>query len=278
MPYQPAIEATLSLILGAPHSPERERLQSAGFIAHNVPVTATSSTRPGEPLIGESPRARAIHDALALWAPDQGVGRTAVDLGCLEGGLSFELRRAGLTVLGVEGREDNLRRCLLLKEYFQALGGLDFQQADVRAFRPGRTFDVVVCSGLMYHLDDPAAHLKQLGELTAPGGLLYLDTHVAPEDCDWAESAFRANLSPMRSDVWDGQPVRFRTYEEDVSLPESSIGNHQSVWMDAPSHLALLDAAGFPRVFDMSGYYGPDEQALKRRYHRRYFAAIKGGL
>lgn len=278
MPYQSAIEATLLTVLNAPDSPARERLQAAGFVAHCVPITPTTSTRPGEPLIGESPRARAIHDALALWAPNNGVGCNAVDLGCLEGGLSFELRRAGLRVLGVEGRQDNFQRCLLLKDYFSDLGGLDFQLADVRSFHPEGTFDVVVCSGLLYHLDDPVNYMNQLAKLATPGGLLYLDTHVAPEECDMVNSAFRANLSPMQSKLWDGLPVRFRTYEEDISLPESSIGNRQSVWMDAPSHLAVLDAVGFSRVFDMSGYYGPDEQALKRRYHRRYFAAVKGAL
>lgn len=278
MSYNPATEASLSAIWNAPDSPERQRLLLASFIAHNVPVTDVASTRPGEPLIGTSPRARAVQDALSLWVPDAGLGRTAVDLGCLEGGLSFELRRAGLNVLGVEGREDNFQRCLLLKDYYASLGGLAFQLEDVRRFRPGHTFDVVVCSGLLYHLDDPAAYIRQLGELTAGGGLLYLDTHVAPEDCDVLDSAFRANLSEIKSAIWSGQSVRYRTYAEDVSLPESSIGNSQSVWMDTPSHLSLLHEAGFHRVFDMSGYYGIEEQALKRRYHRRYFAAIKGGL
>lgn len=276
MPYLPAIEASLSTIWNAPDSLARQQLLATPFIAHTVPVTHTVSTRPDEPLIALAPRTRAIHDALSLFVPNGGADRSAVDLGCLEGGLSFELRRAGLNVLGVEGREDNYQRCLLLKAYYAALGGLDFHLGDVRDFRPGRTFDVVVCSGLLYHLDDPAAYIQQLGALTSDGGLLYLDTHVAPEDSDLAESIFRPNLSPIKTATLGGQDVRFRTYEEDVSLPESSIGNRQSVWMDTPSHLGLLHAAGFHRVFDMSGYYGADEQVLKRRYHRRYFAALKG--
>jgi SAM-dependent methyltransferase len=256
-----------------PRSPELEaRLAGAKFVAHNIPLAPGFSTRPGEPPIGDSPRTRAIHDALKLFAPR---GRTAVDLGCLEGGLTYELWQAGLDVLGVEVRADNLERCELVREWFDAGERMRFQQADVREFRPGRSFDVVLCSGLLYHLDDPAGYIAQLGELTAPGGMLYLDTHVAPEDVELADCEYRSWLSPLKTRDAGGLAIRYREYAEDVTQAESSVGNTVSLWMDIASHVECLLRAGFSRVFEMHGYFGPGEMALKKRYARRYWVALK---
>lgn len=252
-----------------------QRLQDAQFVAHNIPLTETVCTRPGEPLISESPRTVAIHESLERFVPCGLRGKTAVDLGCLEGGLSFEMWRAGLTVLGVEGRKDNWQRCLLIRDHFRAAGEMEFVHADVREFRPNKSFDVVVCSGLLYHLDDPAAYIAVLGELTAAGGMLYLDTHVAPENVDMPECEFRESLSPWRSSLACGLEIRYREYLEDITLPESSVGNRVSLWMDGASHLDLLNRAGFGRVFELNGYFGEGEPALKRRYARRYFVALK---
>ena len=251
------------------------RLRDAQFVAHNIPLTRTLCTRPGEPLISESPRTVAIHESLERFVQGGLRGKTALDLGCLEGGLSFELWRAGLTVLGVEGRKENWQRCLLVRDHFRASGEMEFVHADVREFRPGKSFDVVVCSGLLYHLDDPAAYIGVLGELTAAGGMLYLDTHVAPEDGDLAECEYRELLSPWRSKAASDMEIRYREYAEDVTLPESSVGNRISLWMNGASHLELLCRAGFARVFELNGYFGQGESALKRRYARRHFVALK---
>lgn len=275
MPYPETIQQQLEQVWRSPDAAALDRLRTTQFVAHNIPLTADEGTRPGEPLISESPRTIAIHESLERFIGPDLAGKTALDVGCLEGGLSFELRRAGLTVLGVEGRAENYERCLLVRQYYGALGGLEFAHSDVREFRPARTFDVVVCSGLLYHLDDPAAYIGELGRLTSPGGMLYLDTHVAPEDARLPASEYRAWLSGFKTGTAGGLPIRYREYREDISLPESSIGNTCSVWMDLDSHLELLFAAGFARTFELHGYFGAGEQELKQRYCRRYFVALK---
>ena len=275
MPRDKLVEDQIRAIWHDPDPMSFQQLQTMQFVAHNIPLNETLCTRPGEPLISESPRTIAIHESLERFVPGGLRGKTAVDLGCLEGGLSFELWRAGLTVLGVEGRKDNWERCLLVREHFRAGGKMEFLHADVRDFRPGKSFDVVVCSGLLYHLDDPAGYIAVLGELTSPGGMLYLDTHVAPEDADMPECEFRKCLSPLRSRSALDLEIRYREYLEDVTLPESSVGNPISLWMNGASHLELLHRAGFGRVFELNGYFGEGEPALKRRYARRYFVALK---
>ena len=275
MPRDKLIEERIRATWHDPDTFSLQQLLKAQFISHNIPLAVALCTRPGEPLISESPRTVAIHESLERFVPDGLRGKTAVDLGCLEGGLSFELWRAGLTVLGVEGRKDNWQRCLLVRDYFRAQGEMEFVHADVRQFRPGKSFDVVVCSGLLYHLDDPAAYIAVLGELTSAGGMLYPDTHVAPEDVDLHECEFRESLSSWRSKPILDLEIRYREYAEDITLPESSVGNPISLWMDGASHLNLLNCAGFSRVFELNGYFGSGESALKRRYARRYFVGMK---
>ncbi|MDB5880854.1 MAG: hypothetical protein JWP43_732 [Ramlibacter sp.] len=275
MPYPDHLQQKVEQAWRSPDLEVLNELRQAQFVAHNIPLTRTEGTRPGEPLIAESPRTIAIHESLQRFAGPDLAGKTAVDLGCLEGGLSFELRRAGLEVLGVEGRAENYEKCLLVRAYYAAMGGMEFVHSDVRAFQPKQAFDVVVCSGLLYHLERPAAYIAQLARLTKPGGMLYLDTHVAPEDEGLRACAFAASLSPLKTETVEGVSIRYREYSEDVALPESSIDNSYSVWMDAASHLEVMFAAGFTRIFELNGYFGAGEQALKQRYCRRYFVALK---
>jgi 2-polyprenyl-3-methyl-5-hydroxy-6-metoxy-1,4-benzoquinol methylase len=275
MPYPGHLQQKVEQAWHSPDLSVLAQLRQAQFVAHNIPLTQTERTRPGEPLISESPRTIAIHESLQRFAGPDLAGKTAVDLGCLEGGLSFELRRAGLEVLGVEGRAENYQKCLLVRTNYAALGGMEFVHSDVRAFQPKQAFDVVVCSGLLYHLDQPAAYLSELARLTEPGGMLYLDTHVAPDDEGLPACEFAGSLSALKTATIAGTQIRYREYSEDVALPESSIDNSYSVWMDIASHLEVMFAAGFTRVFELNGYFGAGEQALKQRFCRRYFVALK---
>ena len=275
MPYPDHLQEKVEQTWRSPDPSVLARLRETQFVAHNLPLTQGECTRPGEPLISESPRTIAIHESLQRFAGGDLAGKTALDLGCLEGGLSFELRRAGLDVLGVEGRAENYEKCLLIRAHYAALGGMEFVHSDVRVFQPKRAFDVVVCSGLLYHLDDPAAYIAELARLTKPGGMLYLDTHVAPEDVDLPGCEFAPFLSELKTAAVDRIRIRYREYSENVELPESSIDNRFSVWMDTASHLEVMFEAGFTRIFELHGYFGPGEQALKRKYCRKYFVALK---
>jgi 2-polyprenyl-3-methyl-5-hydroxy-6-metoxy-1,4-benzoquinol methylase len=275
MTYPHQIQQKVEQVWRSPDVAILTRLRQAQFVAHNIPLSQTEGTRPGEPLIAESPRTIAIHESLRRFAGPDLAGKTALDLGCLEGGLSFELRRAGLDVLGVEGRAENYQKCLMIRAYYAALGRMEFVHSDVRTFHPRQPFDIVVCSGLLYHLDEPASYIHELGRLTQPGGMLYLDTHVAPEDADLPACEFAGFVSELKTTTVGGGRIRYREYSEDVALPESSIGNRYSVWMDTASHLEVLFAAGFTRVFELNGYFGPGEQALKQRYCRKYFVALR---
>src|SRR3954453_6521151 len=80
-----------------------------------------------------------------------------LDLGCNDGGFSLELARRGAReVIGIEGREANLVRGRATREA-EGLTQVDFRIADVRTLSRELhgEFDVVLCLGLLYHLDVP---------------------------------------------------------------------------------------------------------------------------
>lgn len=111
--------------------------------------------------------------------------QTVLELGSLEGGHTFELARSGLHVTAVEARADNLNRA----RYMQRLVGLqnvDFVKANLEVVRLadfGR-FDVVFCSGLLYHLPRPWVLLD---ELATVADAAFLWTHYAAQVEDEVE-------------------------------------------------------------------------------------------
>lgn len=79
-----------------------------------------------------------------------------LDLGCLDGIFSIEFALHGARVTGVDARDGHIRKALLAKE---ALGikNVDFVQDDVRnlSIQKYGKYDVILCSGILYHLNTP---------------------------------------------------------------------------------------------------------------------------
>jgi hypothetical protein len=79
-----------------------------------------------------------------------------LDLGALEGLFALEFARRGASVLAIEGREANIEKIRFAKEVLE-LDRLELRLEDVRGLQRGLhgEFDVVLCLGLLYHLDAP---------------------------------------------------------------------------------------------------------------------------
>ena len=104
-----------------------------------------------------------------------------LDLACLEGQYSIECALQGASVLGIEAREASLAKANFAKDALQ-LSRLEFVRDDVRNLSVERygEFDVIICSGILYHLDTPDVfHLIQRTYEMALR-LVAIDTHVSP--------------------------------------------------------------------------------------------------
>ncbi len=88
--------------------------------------------------------------------------RTAIDLGCGVGRFSGFLRDLGFEVLGLDGRQTNLDEA---KSRFPNIDFRLMDAEDVRIRQFGQ-FDLVLCMGLYYHLENPFAAFRNCSSLT----------------------------------------------------------------------------------------------------------------
>jgi len=265
----------------APDDAIRAAIRAESWTGHNIPITAAESTLgPGPELIGENRRTVAIKSLIRRFFGDRPV--SVLDLGALEGGLSFEMAREGFEATGVEGREANFRKASLIRDYY-ALPNLRFVLKDVKELRPevDGTFDVILCCGLLYHLDDPIAHLQQLSALLNDDGLLFLDTHVAPDEHAARYGTHAKSLSEPVTITDGGHEYDGRWWSEPLEgdLRErmwSAISNERSFWLSRRALIRALYHSGFHAVHELFGMYDIDtEFALRDQFSRLYVACRK---
>jgi SAM-dependent methyltransferase len=100
---------------------------------------------------------------------------TALDVGCGVGDFSLFLRDSGFQVSALDGRKENV------EEAQRRVEKVDFHQADVE--NPSLTtqdpFDLVLCVGLLYHLENPFRAIRNLFALTRK--VLVVESMCIPE-------------------------------------------------------------------------------------------------
>ncbi|SKA00904.1 class I SAM-dependent methyltransferase [Sediminibacterium ginsengisoli] len=141
------------------------------FRAHNILLADGRKTRGDNMLLADTVFMQAIRTTIKKQLP-QAENLKAVDLACLEGGFSVELARMGFDTLGIDARKENLINANFVK-FTTGLNNLNFVLDDVRNLERYGTFDLVLCTGILYHLDQPAEFLKMLYRQTRHTLVLY---------------------------------------------------------------------------------------------------------
>ncbi|HET7086102.1 MAG TPA: methyltransferase domain-containing protein [Rhizomicrobium sp.] len=135
------------------------------------------------------------------------------DFGCGRGWLSAEFARFG-DVTGVDLSSEGVR---LAAERWPHIR---FVAADLTRWRPGETFDLVVSSEVIEHVEDQAAFVATLGQVVRPGGYVILTTPTARAK----QAYFGLGWEPQPIEAWlssaqlkglfarDFRVLRHRTY------------------------------------------------------------------
>jgi hypothetical protein len=183
-----------------------------------------------------------------------------LDLACHEGGYALELALHGARVLGIEGRAANVEKARFAAEVL-GVDQVEFELGDVRelsAERHGR-FDVVLCLGILYHLEAPDAVrlIEQCAELC--DRMLVVRSAVA--------------LSPDFDEEINGHRYRGRRYQENVRHRGASLENPVSILPTRASLTNLLDDVGFSSVLELRHPYVPGLEDLRDTVT---YIAIKG--
>jgi hypothetical protein len=176
----------------------------------------------------------ALHGAIDL------AGKTVLELGPLEGGNTMLLVTKGAShVMAVEGRVENYVKCCVIKNLY-GLGSATFALDDVRNVtleRYGR-FDVALVAGILYHLDNPAAVLGNVGRMV---DTVVVATHVAGDTSPSADA-------PEVEIEMEGRKYSGRPYSEgSLTDPHSGL-QPMSFWPYEPDLLEMIRDAGFDRI------------------------------
>lgn len=112
-------------------------------------------------------------------------GRSILDIASASGRFSFALAANGADdVLGVEIRSEQVEQAELIRDADTSgrFAGVRFEHdptsADDPAFLAGREFDVVLSMGLLYHVTQPLAHIRNLRRLAREAVLVHTMTHA----------------------------------------------------------------------------------------------------
>jgi len=264
------------------------KIKNCTFTAHNIPLTHSESTMGYNiPLLSDDIRTQVIKNNLYIFTGKRESlsGFRLLDLGCLEGGLSFEMASEGMDVLGVEGRESNFLKCQLIQDYFN-LPNLNFLLLDVKNLDKSKhgVFDIILCCGLLYHLNNPFPFLELLNSITHDKSILFLDTHFAPPDDKLLDMCkFKDNLSNIESLTYSGITYEGRWYREHSDNldqsddPWASVSNALSFWPTFESLIKALNNANFMHIYNLyGGLHDIDyEFKIRKEFSRLYCFALK---
>lgn len=108
---------------------------------------------------------------------------SAVDLASHQGWFSWQLTQHGVReVIAIEPREEHVEDARAVLAAMGLSERIRVEQCDVHDTTPERygTHPLVLCFGLIYHLENPIGALRRARALTAPGGLCLVETQVVP--------------------------------------------------------------------------------------------------
>jgi ubiquinone/menaquinone biosynthesis C-methylase UbiE len=189
-----------------------------------------------------------------------------LDLACLEGHYGIEFAMRGATVVGIEIRESNIIKARYAQQEL-GLKNITFIQDDVRNISRAELggFDIVICSGILYHLDAPDVFdfVRRMYEIC--DRLVLIDTQIALSTSvslshggrtysglQYKEHDDRADSAKKYQDLW------------------ASLDNVKSFWFTHPSLCNLIADVGFTSMLRVEN---PDTPGMA--VDRQTYVAVK---
>lgn len=198
----------------------------------------------------EAGSAELFDDVRIRWMIEQlgGIADSRVlELGPLEGGHTYLLDRAGAAqVMAVESNTRAFLKCLVVKEIV-GIPSAQFVCGDFVRYleRCEERFDLVVASGVLYHLIDPVAVIARCAEVT---DRLFIWTHYYDDELLGARAETRGRLTEAVVSSSHGfEHRRFRQEYGSGIADRSFCGGSRPFanWLDREGLFGALDHVGF---------------------------------
>jgi SAM-dependent methyltransferase len=225
---------------------KREIVNQFGqWTAHNVQLQGDIYTI-GKRVVGDEWQLRRIIQVVSDIAREPLKNLRVLDLGCLEGLYAIEFGRRGATVVAIEAREANIAKARFAKDTL-SLDNLELIQDDVRNLNKEKYgyFDVVLCLGILYHLDVPDvfSFMENVAEVCQRFAII--DTHVST-----APGKFYLHNKRKYWGIHAKEHSPTSTPQERAKSLWASLDNPKSFWLTRPSLYNLLAHVGFTSVFE----------------------------
>lgn len=162
---------------------EAKALSKTWFYPFRLPSGAITPTYDGGALDAIHYTRRSMLDrALDELFPGERCHLRALDLACHQGFFACHLAECGFgEVIGIDARQHHIEDARLISGLLGLRVPPHFEQLDVYEARPerlGGLFDLVLCFGLLYHLENPVGALRIARALTRRA--LLIETQVVP--------------------------------------------------------------------------------------------------
>jgi hypothetical protein len=195
----------------------------------------------------------AFNDSRIAWAAEcfgSLEDKSVLELGPLEAGHTIHLERLGAKVTAIEANRLAFLRCLVVKEIV-GLKRATFLLGDFIKWleNTAATYDLIVASGVLYHMSDP---LRLLDLISKRANAVFLWTHYASDEAMPIGDPRRAVLAEQpRIVAFNGVPARLyqRTYASAEIRPEYCGGmadDHS--WMHRDDILAALKSLKYTDI------------------------------
>lgn len=126
-------------------------------------------------------------------------GKKALDIGCQYGLFSFALAEKGADVTGIDISTRWVDRCKREAKEKYGDSGMDFVVGDAQNLPfEDESFDVVVCTEVVEHVDYGGNVLSEIHRILVPGGVMVLGTPNTSSYYGWLWKTIKAML-PMKA-------------------------------------------------------------------------------
>ncbi|MFA5683268.1 MAG: methyltransferase domain-containing protein [Lysobacteraceae bacterium] len=178
---------------------EAQALAKTWFYPFRLPSGARTPTYDGGALdLIHHTRTQMLDAALAQAFPDGVGGRGAIDLACHQGWFSAHLAQHGFArVTGVDTRPEHIADSTLIRDAL-GLSNWTLRRSDVHdpALLDLPAEDLVLCFGLIYHLENPVGALRVARALTRR--LCLVETQVVPGLSGWVDYGSYRFVRPLK--------------------------------------------------------------------------------
>jgi SAM-dependent methyltransferase len=267
----------------------------AFYDSHSYPAPIGNLDRYRE-LYRNPDRRRAV--SLLLWPTEkQQVNREILVAGCGTSQAAIHaLREPDARVTAIDFSETSLRHTRNLQQKY-GLRNLDLHRLAIEQVGElGRTFDQIVCTGVLHHLRDPDIGLRSLRSVLAPSGAMHLmvyapygraGIYMIQEYCRLlgvgATEAELQDLSTMLGVLSADHPIagvvrRAKDFRNPDALADALLHPQDRAYT-VPQLYAWLERCGlsFGRWFEQAPYL-PQCRAVARTPHAARLASLAPSL